>query len=179
MSLRGWAVALVVAGLLLQARPASACSCDPYGPEDLARAGAAFVGETVSRRVVNPDAFADDGAVWTFRVEAVVKGDLPAVVEAASPVDGAACGLELRPGERTGLLLFGKSGEWRSNLCAQVPPEVLAAGGPGRPPGRPPSSGREPASPGGGAGLPTAALAAGAAGAGTAMGWWLARSRRP
>jgi hypothetical protein len=126
------------ASLAAPVEPASACSCVPPDPaRDLADVDAAFVGTAVSRRVEErgPLRSSGDPAYWTFDVERAVKGELPEKLVVRAPVDSASCGLELRPGERVGLLLELRGGEYESSLCRQVEPDLLigfAAGQNGR-----------------------------------------------
>jgi hypothetical protein len=117
---------------------ASACSCVPPDPaRDLAVVDAAFVGTAVSRRVEGrgPLRSSADPAYWTFDVERAVKGELPEKLVVRAPMDSASCGLELRPGQRVGLLLEVRGREYESSLCRQVDPDLLlgfAAGQNGR-----------------------------------------------
>jgi hypothetical protein len=104
-----------------RAEVAVACSCGGVDPaRDVPRFDAAFVGTATSRRV--------DGvvALWGFDVERAVKGRLPARIVVSSAADGAACGLELSAGTRTGLLLDYDGAEYRSSLCYQTDPDELA-----------------------------------------------------
>ena len=105
------------------AKDAFACSCGLLVPtRDLAKFDAAFVGTVSSKRLEGSNAF------WTLDVEQAVKGALrtPLVVRTAS--SGSACGLELRSGERTGLLLYYDRYErarYESGLCYQTSSEGL------------------------------------------------------
>lgn len=102
-------VALALAG------DALACSCAPVDlVRDLPKADGAFVGTLLERRV------SGDWATLRFRVEQVYKGEIQNRVEVETARDGAACGVELAVGERTGLLLDRDGGAWRSSLCSQV-----------------------------------------------------------
>jgi hypothetical protein len=49
-----------------------------------------------------------------------------------SAVDGASCGLELRLGQRVGLLLDVQGREYSSSLCRQVDPNMLLGYAPGQ-----------------------------------------------
>ena len=124
----GAVVLCAVAALAAPVPDAAACSCiRPDVARDLPRADAAFVGTLVSQRAEGSAGFS------TFEVERVAKGDLPAEVVVRAGRDGAACGLELAKGSRTGLLLQREGGEWVSSLCSQVDAEALLAVAPGAP----------------------------------------------
>jgi hypothetical protein len=101
---------------------ALACSCLPVDlVRDLPRADGAFVGTLLERH---------DGketSTQLFRVEQVYKGDIENRVEVETPLGGAACGVEVPVGERTGLLLERNGGVWRSSLCSQVDPAAFLA----------------------------------------------------
>jgi hypothetical protein len=88
---------------------------------DLPRADGAFVGTVLERRST------EASVVLLFRVEQVYKGDIDTRVEVETARDGAACGLELPVGARTGLLLERERGIWRSGICSQVDPSDLLA----------------------------------------------------
>lgn len=113
---------------------ASACSCFQVDlPASLRSADAIFVGTMLSRRVEQrtPGVSAgDDPAYSRFRVETLIKGDLESPVEVVSNAAGDACGLEVKPGQRIGLLLQRVDRRWRSDLCSQFPPaQLLVAAG--------------------------------------------------
>ena len=117
----GRAGAVLVTALVLVA-DASACSCAPVDLErDLPRADGAFIGTVLERRVEG------DRAVYLFRAEQVYKGDISNRVEIETAASGAACGLELGVGDRTGLLLTREGGTWTSGLCSEVDPSDLLA----------------------------------------------------
>lgn len=108
------AVSLALAG------DALACSCIPVNlARDLPRADGAFVGTLLSRQERG------NQAVFRFRVEQVYKGDIENRVEVVSARGGAACGLELPVGARTGLLLQRSGATWTSSLCSQVEPAAF------------------------------------------------------
>ena len=119
-------LAAAVAALAVAA-PAGACSCAPGDPRrTLMQADGAFVGVLLSKRVL-----AGGGdAVFTFRVEQVVKGrlvrgKLPRRFRVYSASNGAACGLEGARGTRMGLFVYLDRGRWTSNLCRQIAPAEL------------------------------------------------------
>jgi len=107
-------VALALAG------DAFACSCLPVDlARDLPRADGAFVGTLLERT--------DRKSTSTllFRVEQVYKGDIENRIEVETARGGAACGLEVPPDQRIGLLLERDGGVWRSSLCSQVEPAAF------------------------------------------------------
>ena len=107
-----------------------ACTCAPLNVrQTLTETDGAFVGELVARKdpvmlgpVVGPGT-----SVFTFRVNRSFKGELGELVQVESESDGAACGLEVAQGDRTGLFLMREENRWRSNLCLQVEPQDLRA----------------------------------------------------
>jgi hypothetical protein len=105
------ALLLSIAGVLLFAGDARACSC--IAP-DVDHAQAAFVGrvaEVTDHRVV-------------FDVEASVKGGYAGRAEFGYSVgDGANCGANLRAGERTGVLIYGD--EEFVGMCNLMDPAAL------------------------------------------------------
>ena len=115
------AAAIVAIGLGLGAPSAAhACSCAAPDPlEQLEVSPGAFIGEAIERE--------EDGqeAVWTFRVERSVKGDLGDRVEIRAPIAGATCGFDFLMGKRVGLFLRGSSGNWTAGLCDLVTPEQM------------------------------------------------------
>ena len=111
-----------LAAVLVLAADAAACTCAPVNLErDLPRADGAIVGAVLERRLDG------DRAVYLFRVEQVYKGDISNRVEVETATGGAACGLELGIGDRTGLLLQREGATWTSGLCSQVDPSALLA----------------------------------------------------
>lgn len=125
-------VVAMVAGLLISSpcSPAWACSCAAKPPEQrLARAEAAFVGTLISREEPTPEGgfyYSGQTLKWKFRVEKVAKGDLEEEIELESAASGASCGLEVRVGERAGILLHkNQQGAWQSGLCEQMDPDEL------------------------------------------------------
>lgn len=129
---RGLALAVVLSAIVVvrSATPAYACSCvgierqlaDPNSSID-----AAFVGTVVDA----PKAFSGGSSArlvtWTFRVEEVYAGELPATVKVKSPVSGASCGFEgISVGSRLGVLLRRESGDWHGGLCSSGSPQQIA-----------------------------------------------------
>jgi hypothetical protein len=126
------ALALGLAALAYGVDPAAACSCALGDARTrLARADGAFVGTFVEKREPAQIESSADDAVYVFRVEQSVKGNLPETLFVLSPVSGASCGLEISPGDRVGLFLRRDGDSWRAVLCDQVAPsELLAAARP-------------------------------------------------
>jgi hypothetical protein len=113
-----------VAVVLVAPAEASACSCIAWGKPkaELTRANGALVGVYLSRRPVKPPGpmtSSVDPYLYKFRVERRLKGTFGKTVEVLSARDGASCGLEVRRGQRVGLLLRRVNGRWESNLCSQ------------------------------------------------------------
>ena len=114
-------LALAALSLVVTAE-AYACSCAGVDLErDLPTADGAIVASVLGRSV------SGSTAIYLFRVEQVYAGDIENRVEVVTATDGAACGLELGVGERTGLLLTREAGAWRSGLCSQVDPSEFLA----------------------------------------------------
>jgi hypothetical protein len=170
--LRILAVLVLLAGSVVVAAPARACSCVPMDLERrIPRAEGAFVGTYVDRHTVG-----DGHAAWTFDVERVVKGSFGPTAIVRTNLDGAACGIELLDGPRTGLLLDrAEDGVWESSLCQQVAPaQLLAFARDSSPPDPAIASvgaGSSPASAAIGLGVLVAAVAG--------LWWWAWRRRRP
>ena len=107
---------------LALAGDAFACSCLPVDlARDLPRADGAFVGTLLERTD------RESTSTLLFRVEQVYKGDIENRVEVETARGGAACGLEVAPDQRIGLLLERDGGVWRSSLCSQVEPAAFLA----------------------------------------------------
>jgi hypothetical protein len=114
---------LVVASLAAAVEPARACSCVQPDPWNLmTQADGAFVGRLVEREDIG-----QGRARLTFDVERAVKGKIGSSVDVVTANNGAACGIELPIGYRTGLFLMRDGGRWTGTLCWQVSPEDLLA----------------------------------------------------
>lgn len=136
MKLAGACLAVALAVLAATAEPARACSCAlPDARAMLPRADGAIVARLVARRVEG------GRATHVFRVLESVKGRFGGTLNVVSAASGAACGLELRVGQTTGLFLQRRGGRWESSLCYQVDADRLRAAA--RP--LPPPNGRGPA----------------------------------
>ena len=100
-----------------------ACSCVQPNPWSLMKeADGAFVG-----RLVDRDDIGQGRVRMRFDVERAVKGNIGSTVDVVTPNNGAACGVELPIGQRTGLFLARDGGHWTGTLCWQVSPEDMLA----------------------------------------------------
>lgn len=118
-----------------------ACSCEMLSPEQFIGAsegGPVFVGTLLERAPSGGIFDSDDPeqmASWTFEVETVLAGELPAEITLEAGSDGAMCGLALEPGARVGLKLFPGDGQgWSSNGCLVYDADALLAVAEGHPP---------------------------------------------
>lgn len=134
-------VALTAATLALPPLPhAAACSCAAVDVrEQLPEVDGAFVGTLLSHdepQPVNGLVSSETLVAYRFEVERVVKGPLPSsgTIEVWASWSGASCGIEIPPGQRTGLLLRRDGDRWISGLCRQVDPDVLIRAGQPLPP---------------------------------------------
>ena len=74
-------------------------------------------------------------ATWTFHVEEVYWGELPATVKVKAPAAGVSCGFEgVVLGSRIGVLLRREDEGWQSGLCSSGRPEQFAVLGAPRAP---------------------------------------------
>jgi len=122
------------------AGPAFGCSCIEVRVEDAIRADsvAAFVGTAVSV-VENADAGRLIGEAyvqpltWTFEVETVLAGDVPALVEVGSGYGGGDCGYDFTNRGRVGVVAYGNGGQLTTDGCGGVwdADALLASHGPG------------------------------------------------
>ncbi|MET0910924.1 MAG: hypothetical protein ABWZ99_15770, partial [Ilumatobacteraceae bacterium] len=135
---------LVVAQLVVTASltgpSAEACSCaEATVLSALADGDAAFVGAAMDRE--EGDATGFDMAVrWTFEVSAVVKGELPAMVDVWSGQGDGDCGAVFELGEPVGVVLRRQDDRFTTNICGGVwlPDELGAPGALAPPTGRGP-----------------------------------------
>jgi hypothetical protein len=80
----------------------------------------------VVRRVTQ----AVEGNEYTFRVDSVLAGELPRMVQTYSfPPSGGLCGVDLAVGDRVGFLLGRAEGRWVATTCGQVEADDLLAAG--------------------------------------------------
>jgi hypothetical protein len=128
-------LSIVCVLVVLPVQPALACSCGYGDPRDrFQEADGAFVGTFVESHPVDPNPTRSDAdTVYTFVLDEEYKGELgdPGdTVEVHAPLSGASCGIEAAPGEQYGLFLHirRRDGVWASNLCSQVPPDMLREG---------------------------------------------------
>ena len=115
---------LVTAPLVVGVDTAAACSCAREDPRTkLAQADAAFVGVLLERRQDPADP--EQRAILVFRVEETVKGRLGQRVGVRTAAYGAACGIEVEVGQRTGVILGREPDGWHGNLCGMIRPAAL------------------------------------------------------
>jgi hypothetical protein len=118
--MRGVLVPVAVAAAAAAFAPSAlACSCIAPATlrADLARADGAIVGVYVGRYRASQTAF-----LYTFRDVRSVKGRFPPRFTVRSGTNSASCGLQVRKGQRVGLLLHRVEGRWTSSLCDQRQP---------------------------------------------------------
>jgi hypothetical protein len=125
-------LALLSSCALLLAGGASACTYATDGrpyEEALAAqfrgADAAFVGRPIAVVPLNGDEAQATRAIYVFLVERSLKRRLPKLVHVYAAIGGNLCGLQLRRGDRTGLMLDRRRGRWTSELIHQVAPRDL------------------------------------------------------
>ena len=111
---------------LVAVAEASACSCVYVGPRAAIRgADGAFVGRVV--RIKRAEhGWSNAPAVFTFRVGRRLKGRMGRRIRVHTVSGGESCGLELRRGERTGLVMERRRRRWHASLCDQYGPRELA-----------------------------------------------------
>lgn len=109
------ALLLAVPGVVIStAAPASACSCVMSTVEQRApETDAIFQGEVVG---IEPGS--EGRSVFTFDVLQVWKGDVGARVEVTSSNSGAACGLEMSPGQTRLVYADQRGARLTSGLCS-------------------------------------------------------------
>lgn len=123
--------------LLGDAPPAHGCSCiesrivDAVTPETVA----AFIGAPISSRDVGyPEGQGWHEPVrWTFEVETVIAGDVPAAVEVGSGYGGGDCGVDFSSMDRVGIVAYDDDMGLATGICGGVwnADELLEAYGPG------------------------------------------------
>ena len=125
-------LAIVLAALAASAaRPPAAWACSCTGEPvaaGLERSDGALVGTVLDWDVddpAGPSVSTGDPAYATVRVERAVKGTLPRELAVRTVRSTATCGLDVRVGQRVGLLLERRGREWTSGLCAQFEPGEL------------------------------------------------------
>ena len=125
----------VVVPLLGLAGPARACSCALLEPNQLLEfAPTAFVGTVMGGPTV---VGRGDGSVaYTFEVETVLAGQVPAVVDVTTAANSAACGFEAPLGTRIAVFAADDgNGVLTSGLCSSTDADLaIKALGPGTPP---------------------------------------------
>ncbi len=143
---RPTALLLLLASILISALavPAAARACSCIGPgsnggiprfyaQQIKRADAAIVARV---RAVKPargnGGPAIDQARFVLDIDRSFKKrrrfHAGATLRLRASTNGAACGLELHEGDRTGLLLYRYRGRLTANLCGEAPPKWLRRG---------------------------------------------------
>lgn len=115
------ALLLSIAGLLLLAGDARACSCVGAAAV-LPDAERVFVGTVVER------GGSGDEAVYTFAVEQVIRGDVPGRIDLRAGTQEASCGLDLPVGRRVAVMLTQPGDQ--VNLCQVADPAEVGASPP-------------------------------------------------
>ena len=132
---RLWPLLFSIVSLFGFAGPASACSCALVDPDQMLEFGpVAFVGTVTGGPAL---VGAGGSAVFTFDVETVLAGEVPALVEVTTAANSAACGLEAALGTRMAIFAVDEgNGVFSSNLCSTTDADLaIQALGPGNPPG--------------------------------------------
>lgn len=116
--------ALLIASVLLLAAPAaaSACSCVMPGKprKEIRAADAAAYVKVVKRTVTGSSGPYRPGKDVRYRLRVVrdYKRNLPKRITIASETDPGLCGLDLRRGQRVGLLLDRSEGGYGASICS-------------------------------------------------------------
>lgn len=166
---------LLILSFFSFAGPAHACSCAMLDPKQMLEfAPTAFVG-TVTEA---PAAVGrgDASAVFTFEVETVLAGEVPAVVDITTADNSAACGFEAAIGTRMAVFATDEgNGVLGSGLCSTMDAEmaIKALG-----PGVPPSAGTPSDPVGSSAGFDWQAVWLGTGGLAVVAAVWLVGRRR-
>lgn len=118
---RRMAAFAIVAGLVLAAMPALACSCFPETAEQgFRRAGAIFIG-TVQESRMSAEPRGRGSAETRVVVEQVIKGAPGTEIVIAHGTEGSTCGVQFRAGQRltfmTGVVRDGRTG---TGYCSQM-----------------------------------------------------------
>lgn len=117
--------ALMLAGLLVQAHPAAACTCSVRSvPEQIEAASVLFTG-TVSRIV---SASGSEASV-SFDVTARYKGKVGRRVTVATPLDSAACGVPFATEATYVVFATGASNALTTNVCTGTTDDVGVVAG--------------------------------------------------
>lgn len=111
-------LALVVA--LTATTTAHACKCVPPGSpaKEIKRADAAAFAKVVRRTVHGSGRYRFGSVKYRLKVLRDYKGNLGRRLTLRSNLSSAACGLDLRRGQRVGLLLYRSQGVLTSSSCS-------------------------------------------------------------
>lgn len=141
----GWlALTMITTAFVFTGMPtAAACSCMPVEIEDAINehTAAAFVGTAVASQDVG---YPEEGhgnawhepVRWTFEVETMLHGDVPALVEVGSGYGGGDCGVDFSNRGRVGIVAYEDDLGWSTGTCGGVwnADALIAAHGPGQTP---------------------------------------------
>ena len=171
---RLWPLIFVVVSFFGFAGPANACSCAMVDPDQMLEfAPVAFVGTVTAGAPMGGGG--GESTVFTFEVETVLAGDVPAQVDITTAGSSAACGLEAALGTRMAIFAVDEgNGVLSSGMCSTTDPDlaIKALG-----PGTPPSEANTPAADSG-TGFDWQAVWLGAGGLAVVGAVWLAGRRR-
>lgn len=197
----------VVAGVVVSAAPAQACSCAMLGPQQrLDAADAVFIGDVVARKGKGvwegpSGVFVGGTFTYTIAVDRVFKGDVAATQQVVASPDSPACGITLP--DHGSVIIYGLAGgdispggvgklapdQYRTTLCSgsKKATQAPASYGQGWPPegaapapGTPGSGADDGAAPASGSQLPVVVAVAAVLALAAGVGGALAvRRRRP
>ena len=128
--MRGWALLVSIAALLVVAPAAEACTCASTGSpvEDaeaiLANSDGAFIGVLKSVRAIdqgNPNS----DAIFRYRVRREFSIKLGRHVRVRASISSAACGLPTETRRKYAMGVRGRRGAWVSDSCSTVDPRAL------------------------------------------------------
>ncbi|HET9886064.1 MAG TPA: hypothetical protein VFR10_01035 [bacterium] len=104
--------------VLLEGRPAVACSCMETPPEEMfANADAVFRGTPISYIVIDAN---NDYYIYFFDVTACWKGNVGEIVSFSALVDENICGIFIAPGNDVIVYAHDSGGTLWTNLCSVV-----------------------------------------------------------
>lgn len=124
----GWLAVLVAAVSLVAAPtapPAFACSCaQPEYDVMIAESAAVFVGTLIERSAPVGDP-PESYVTVAFEVDQWIKGDFGSDVQLRTAADGAACGLEMPEGSRSGFFVYESQGWATTGLCSTMDADLV------------------------------------------------------
>lgn len=117
--------ALLLTGLLLQTRPAAACTCPVRAlPEQLEAASVVFTGTV---RGIRPTA--DARLAVSFDVTALYKGETGRRVAVTTPQDSGACGSQFAPETAYVVFALGEASALTTGICNGTTDDVTVVAG--------------------------------------------------